>query len=168
MTSLKTSKSVVLTLVFRCVHIFAVSPSMIHLWCILYVEHGSSPVERWTRNQVSPGSNPPFATVSKFAHPRGPSSLSCINEYLAIYRWWRKYEWLVVACNWCVAGCYPEKSSWCRCHGLSLHGSTLQWPGYWPISSSHRSRNVHVSNVNALPWPCPSICFCSCLVSPDI
>ena len=34
------------------------------------VERGSSVVECQTRNQVSPGSNPPFATVSKFGNFR--------------------------------------------------------------------------------------------------
>ena len=29
-----------------------------------------------------------------------------------------------------------------RCHGLSLSGSTLQLPHYWPINRSHRSRNM--------------------------
>ena len=51
-------------------------------------ERGSSVVECRTRNQVSPGSNPPFATVSKIGHFRSlhwcPCWLSCINEYLAI------------------------------------------------------------------------------------
>ena len=29
-----------------------------------------------------------------------------------------------------------------RYHWLSRHGSTLQWPHYWPITPSHRCRNV--------------------------
>ena len=36
----------------------------------LHVERGSSKVECRTRNRESPGSNPPFATVSKFGHFR--------------------------------------------------------------------------------------------------
>ena len=50
-------------------------------------ERGSSAVECWTRNrEIRPGSNFPFATVSKFGHFRSLHSapLSCINEYLAI------------------------------------------------------------------------------------
>ena len=35
---------------------------------IALVERSSSAVERRTRNQVSLGSNTPFATVSKFGH----------------------------------------------------------------------------------------------------
>ena len=50
--------------------------------------YGSSAVECRTLNRESPGSIPPFATVSKFGHFRSlrndPSSLSCIKEYLAI------------------------------------------------------------------------------------
>ena len=45
-----------------------------------------------------------------------------------------------------------------RCHGLSLHGSTLHWPRYWRISPTHRSPNVHVITVNLLPWHRRSIC----------
>ena len=49
----------------------------------------------------------------------------------------------------------------CRRHSLSLHESTLQWPRYWPISPSHRSRNTQ-------PWPSRSIwVLSSCLASPD-
>ena len=44
-------------------------------------------VECRTRNQVSPGSNTPFATISKIVHFRSlrghPIILSCINGYLA-------------------------------------------------------------------------------------
>ena len=53
-----------------------------------HVERGSSVVECRTRNQVNPGSNRLFATVSKIGHFRSlhwrPSWLSCLNECLAI------------------------------------------------------------------------------------
>ena len=54
------------------------------------MERGSSLIECRARNRESPGSNPPFATVLKFGHFRSlfamPSSISCINESLAIDR----------------------------------------------------------------------------------
>ena len=47
---------------------------------------GSSAVECRTPNRESPGSNPPFDSVSKFGHFRSiqDSPLYSINEYLAI------------------------------------------------------------------------------------
>ena len=48
---------------------------------------GSSAVECRTRNRVIPGSNPICYRFEDWAFsfsPRCPSSLSCINEYLAI------------------------------------------------------------------------------------
>ena len=51
-------------------------------------------------------------------------------------------------------------------------GSALQLrqrPRYWPISSSHRRRNVHVITVKVQPWSGRSISvFRSGLASPDI
>ena len=53
----------------------------------LIVERGSSAVEYRTRNQESPGSNPPFCHFEDCAFLFSPQRLillSCINEYLAI------------------------------------------------------------------------------------
>ena len=56
----------------------------------MFVERSSSLVESRTRNQVSPGLNPPFATVSKFGQFSSlndasvHSALSCINYCLAV------------------------------------------------------------------------------------
>ena len=61
-------------------HIGPVYIAMDHL-ITFFIEHRSSAVEYRTRNRESPGSNTPFATVSKFGHFH---SLSCTNEYLAI------------------------------------------------------------------------------------
>ena len=51
------------------------------------LECASSAVECRTRNQVNPGSNPPFATVSKFSCSfvlsAMPQSTHLYNEYLA-------------------------------------------------------------------------------------
>ena len=50
------------------------------------LERGSGRMPDWQSRQ--PGFEPPFTTVSKFEHFRSlnvaPSSLSCINEYMAI------------------------------------------------------------------------------------
>ena len=51
------------------------------------MERGSSAVERRTRNQMSPGSSPLCYRFEVWAFSFSsyrPSSLSCINEYLAI------------------------------------------------------------------------------------
>ena len=72
------------------------------------MERGISVVECRTHNRERPGSNPPFATVSKFGHFH---SLSCMNEYLAIYSDGNVNDWLR---NCSVAESFPEKSSWCR------------------------------------------------------
>ena len=51
------------------------------------MERSSSAVESQTRNQVSPGSNPLCDRFKVWAFsfsPWHPSSLSCINEYLAV------------------------------------------------------------------------------------
>ena len=48
----------------------------------LIVERGSSVVECRTCNRENPGSNPPFASISKLGHFRSLhdfSSFSCIN-----------------------------------------------------------------------------------------
>ena len=75
------------------------------------VERSSSAVECRTRNQVSPGSNHTIPTVSKigqFSH-RGPSLLSCINEYLAIDVCGNVSD-LVSAHNCCVARMLPREA----------------------------------------------------------
>ena len=55
----------------------------------VFVERGSSAAEGRTRNPESPGSSPGwylFEVCRDFSFsPPGPRSLSCINEYLAIY-----------------------------------------------------------------------------------
>ena len=58
---------------------------------LVFVECSSSVVEWRTCNRESPGSNPPFAIVSKFGHFRSlhdvlveVASPNCINEHLAI------------------------------------------------------------------------------------
>ena len=64
------------------------------------LERGSSAVARRTRNERSPGSNPPllpFRSFGIFVIFLTPQLLSCINEYLAINRQWWKCERLVVA-----------------------------------------------------------------------
>ena len=51
------------------------------------MERGGSAVERWTRNRDSRGSNPHCFRLNTRAFsfsPRCLSSLSCINEYMAI------------------------------------------------------------------------------------
>ena len=77
------------------------------------MERGSSAVECWTRNQVSPGSDTPFATVSNIGYFRSlhlrPCSLSCINEYLAIDSGANVSD-LVFACNCCVARMLPGEA----------------------------------------------------------
>ena len=68
------------------------------------VERGSSVVECRTRNQVSPGSNPPllpFGRLGIFLR------LSCLNDYLAIDSGGNVSD-VVVARNCCMT-CFPEK-----------------------------------------------------------
>ena len=45
-------------------------PATMKVYRVCSMERGSSAVECRTRNQESPGSNPPFATVSKIGHFR--------------------------------------------------------------------------------------------------
>ena len=56
------------------------------------MERSSSAVECRTRNRGGPGSNTPFATVSKFGHFCSLHDASVhsdvVNEYLAI-DWWK-------------------------------------------------------------------------------
>ena len=87
------------------------------------MERGSSDVERWTLNRHSPGSNPLSccSETSPFSFsPRRPSSLSCINVYLAEDSDGNVSA--VALSNCSVAECFPEKSSWRRneqvCQGL--------------------------------------------------
>ena len=88
------------------------------------MELGSSVVECRTRTQ---GFESPFATVSKLGHfrstPRRPSSLICINEYLAIISGENvSVQSLRVIAAWLE--CFQEKPSWCRneqiCQGQSV------------------------------------------------
>ena len=74
------------------------------------VEHSSSVVlvERRTRNQVSPGSNPhllPFRRLGIFVL----RSLSCINEYLAIDSGGNVSD-LVLASNCCLIRMLPREA----------------------------------------------------------
>ena len=76
------------------------------------VERGSSAVDCRTRNQVSPGSNPPFQILLPFQSLgifsiRCPSSLSRINDYLAIDSGGNVNDF-VVERNCCVAGMLPR------------------------------------------------------------
>ena len=74
------------------------------------MERGSSVVECRTRNQASPGLNPPFAIVSKIGHFCSlhwcPCWLSCINEYLAIDSGGNVSD-LLLARNYCLARMLP-------------------------------------------------------------
>ena len=63
--------------------------------CSFYVERGSSVVECQTRKQVSLGSNPPFATVSKIGHFCSRWKCDCD---------------LVVARNCCMARMLPGEA----------------------------------------------------------
>ena len=56
-------------------------------WNRMHIERGGFAVECWTRNRVSPCSNPLCYRFEDWAfsfRPRRPSSLSCVNGYLAI------------------------------------------------------------------------------------
>ena len=75
------------------------------------VECSGSAVECRTRNQESPGSNPVCCYFEDWPFsfsPRRPSSLSCINEYLAIGSGENASEW-----SSCSMYHGWEKSSWC-------------------------------------------------------
>ena len=84
---------------------------------------GSSVVEYRTRNQVNPGSNPPFSTVSKIGHFRSlhwcPCWLSCLNEYLVIDRGGNVYEWFSLRAElvseWAVLS--GRNKVWCALSG---------------------------------------------------
>ena len=73
---------------------------------------GSSEVECRTCNQESPGSNPLCYRFEDWAFsfsPRRPSSLSCINEYLATDSGGHVSD-LVVARNCCMARMLPGEA----------------------------------------------------------
>ena len=66
--------------------------------------------------------------------PRRPSSLICINEYLAIDSGGNVNEQSSrVIAAWLE--CFPEKSSWCRneqvCHGSKCKAFKLSVPTNW-------------------------------------
>ena len=63
--------------------------------CSFYVERGGSVVECQTHKQVSLGSNPPFATVSKIGH-------FCSR--------WKCDCYLVAVRNCCMAGMLPGEA----------------------------------------------------------
>ena len=79
----------------------------------MVVERGSSVVEFRTRNQVSPGSNPPLLPFGRLGifllSIAAPCRLSCINEYLAIDSGGNVID-LVVARNCCLARMLPGEA----------------------------------------------------------
>ena len=87
---------------------------------------GNSAVERRTRNQVSPGSNPPLLPFRRL----GIFVLSTITQSTQLYKWvpgyrqWWKYEWIVFARNCCVARILPREAKLGRneqvCHGWGV------------------------------------------------
>ena len=99
-----------------------------------FMERGSSVVECPTRNQVSPGSNPSIATVSKIRHFRSlhwrPCSLSCINEYLAIDSGGNVSD-LALAGNCCLARMLPGEaelvSEWTGLPGEAKSVKRFEW-----------------------------------------
>ena len=62
----------------------------------MFMERGSSVVEWRTRNQVSPGLNPPYATVLKFGHFHSlhDASVTQLYKWVPGYRQWWKCEWI--------------------------------------------------------------------------
>ena len=75
------------------------------------MERGSSAVECRTRNREGPGSNPLCYRFEDWAFSfsqRHPSSLSCINEYLAIDSGENLGD-LAYARNCCVARMLPNE-----------------------------------------------------------
>ena len=89
------------------------------------VERSSSVVECRTRNQVSPGSNPPllpFRRLGIFCSlHRCPCSLSCINEYLAIDSGGNVSD-LVLARNCCLARMLPGEAE----NGVGMNRSVRE------------------------------------------
>ena len=65
----------------------------------------------------------PFQSLGIFVLSTTPQFPE-LNKWVPGYRQWWKYEWLVVACNCCVARMLPKKPSWCRneqvCQGWSI------------------------------------------------
>ena len=72
---------------------------------------GSSVVlECWTRNQMSPGSNPqPFCSLGIFVLSTTPL-LTHLFKWVPGYRRWWKCEWLVIARNCCMARMLPREA----------------------------------------------------------
>ena len=81
-----------------------------------YDGSGSSPVECRTSNRKKLGFEYyllPFRSLAFSFSPRHPSSLSCINEYLAIDSGGNVSD-LVFARNYAWLEWFPENPSWCR------------------------------------------------------
>ena len=109
-------------------------------------EHGNSSVECRTRNLESPGSNPLCYRFEVWAFsfsPQCPSSLSCINEYLAVVDGGGNVS---VFAAW--QECLPEKSSWCRNEHVQFCKHSVP-PGL--LQPADRSRPLHR----------PSTCLCN-------
>ena len=102
------------------------------------MERGSSAVECRTRNQVSPGSNPPLLPFRRFGHFRSlhwrPSWLSCIIEYLAIGSGGNVSD-LVFVRNCCMTRMLPGDaelvSEWTGLPGRAKVYSALSDPTDW-------------------------------------
>ena len=74
--------------------------------CVVIVERGSSAVECWIRNRKSPGSNPPLLPFRRSGILVLPSSVSCINECVAIDSGGNVSD-LVLARNCCMTRMLP-------------------------------------------------------------
>ena len=74
---------------------------------VLFLVATRSTVECRTLNRESPGSIPPFASVSKFGHFYSLHSDTCVNEFLAI-----DSDGNVSELSSRVE-CFPEKLRWC-------------------------------------------------------
>ena len=92
--------------------------------CIcVQVERGSSVVERRTRNQVSPGLNPPllpFRRLGIFVLSID-APVDCINEYLAIDSGGNVSD-LILARNCCLARMLPREAE----NGVGMNRSVRE------------------------------------------
>ena len=107
------------------------------------VEHDSSLVEHHTLNRGSLGSNPLcncFGASAFLFPPQGPSSLSCIDEYLATVSGGNKY----LRSNYSMAEWFKERSSWCRIE---------QYAKAWSIRCSDRSDGLDAALYKNTPLP---------------
>ena len=92
---------------------FHIDVEMDNKGVLIFVERGSSVVECWSRNRGEPGFESSLCCHFKvwaflFSSQR-PSSLSCINEYLAIDTGAMRLNGLRAV----IAEYFPEKSSLC-------------------------------------------------------